>query len=143
MTVLSKPDWLAYFRKEHGKSAFGLLGGELLEVDEESLTISLPLDAKTQTPFGFLHGGISMFLAETAASTHACYGIDLGKERPVGIEISGSHLKAAESGFLITRARLLNKTRRLLVHAAETRLQESQELLSVGRVTNYLLSIRD
>ena len=141
MAVLSKADWLKYFREEHGKSAFGLLGGEIIDVDDEKIQISLPLGARAQTPFGFLHGGISMFLAETAASTHACYGIDLDEQRPVGIEISGSHLKSAQEGTLITEARKIHQTRRLIVHAAETRLEQSGELLSVGRVTNYLISV--
>ena len=137
MAILAKNEWLEKLRFLHADSAFGAMGGELIDVDDSNLELRLIMSHATLTPFGFLHGGISVFLAETAASTHACWGIDLDEILPVGIEINASHVKAAKSGTLIAKAQLINRTRKLTVHQVSTLLAESGELLSTSRVTNY------
>lgn len=136
MAILAKKEWLEKLGSMHTKSAFGALGGELLDVDDSNLTLRLKMSPATLTPFGNLHGGISTFLAETAASTHACWGIDLDEILPVGIEINASHVKAAQAGILLAKAQLINRTRKLTVHQVSILLEDSGELLSAARVTN-------
>jgi uncharacterized protein (TIGR00369 family) len=141
MAILEKEAWLRHLRELHAATAFGALNGELLDVDEDSLTLHITLSEAVLTPFGRLHGGISMFLAETAASTHACWGVDLEKKLPVGIEINGSHVAAAESGVVLATARVLNRAKRLIVHDVDITMEESGQLLSKARVTNYYRNI--
>ncbi len=138
MPILDKATWLAMAREGHARSAFGGLGGEVLDVDEHSLTLRLPITEALRQPFGLLHGGISLFLIETAASSHTAFGADLEQVRPVGIEVSASHLRSATAGTLRAVARLLRRGRTHAVHEVDVLLEESGELLCRGRMTNYL-----
>jgi uncharacterized protein (TIGR00369 family) len=137
MSILEKTAWLALAREAHARTAFGLLGGSIVDVDEDSLTIQLPISDKVLQPYGILHGGISLFLIETAASSHASFGTDLDVARPVGVEINGSHLRSATAGTLKAVARVVRRGRTHIVHEVDVLLEESGELLCRGRMTNY------
>lgn len=137
MTPEEKAAWLAEMRVAHERTALGALGGQVVDVDDDHIVIRLSITAKTLQPFGLLHGGISLFLVETAASTHACYGIDLNQQAPVGIEINGTHLRAATQGTLLATGRVLRRGRTHIVHEVDVMLEESGELLCRGRMTNY------
>ena len=137
MPILDKAAWLALAREAHGRTAFGLLGGSVVDVDEDSLTVRLPITDKVLQPYGIVHGGISLFLIETAASSHAGFGVDLEVARPVGVEINGSHLRSATAGTLKAVARVVRRGRTHIVHEVDVLLEESGELLCRGRMTNY------
>jgi uncharacterized protein (TIGR00369 family) len=137
MPILDPPTWLALAREAHARTAFGLLGGSILDVDAESLTLRLPITEKVLQPYGILHGGISLFLIETAASSHASFGTDLDVARPVGMEINGSHLRSASAGTLRAVARVVRRGRTHIVHEVDVLLEETDELLCRGRMTNY------
>lgn len=115
----------------------GALGGEVVDVNEESILVRLPITDKALQPFGLLHGGISLFLVETAASTHASFGIDLSQQVPVGIEVNASHLRSATSGTLVATGRVLRRGRSHIVHEVDVVLEETGELLCRGRMNNY------
>ena len=135
--MLDKAAWLALARETHARTSFGLLGGTLTDVDENSLTLRMPISDAVRQPYGLLHGGISLFLIETAASSHAAFGVDLDLLRPVGMEINASHLRSATSGTLKAVARVLRRGRTHIVHEVDVLLEESGELLCRGRMTNY------
>ncbi len=113
------------------------LGIHVTSVNEESLSLRMPITNASRQPFGLLHGGISLLLAESAASMHACWGIDLNSVFPVGIEINGSHLRSASSGYVLATAQLLRRSKTLAVHEVKIVHEETNELLCVCRVTNY------
>ena len=112
------------------------------EFSENSIILSMPISDATRQPYGLLHGGVSMVLAETAASFHACWGIDLNEKVPVGIEINGSHLDSAENGNVRAVGKVLRKSASLIVHEIEITHVESGKLLCVSRVTNYYKKLR-
>lgn len=120
----------------------GTLGIEMVEANEDQIILRMPITPAARQPFGLVHGGVYMVLAESAAGWHACMGVDLEKEFPVGIEISGSHLRAAEEGHLKAVARVLRRSRKLVVHQVDLFHEESGKLLSVARVTNYYKRVR-
>lgn len=136
-TELTKDAWLAIARAAHARTAFGKLGGVLVDVDEESLTLRMPITDAVRQPYGILHGGISLFLIETAASSHAAYGVDLDEKRPFGVEINGSHLRSVSEGTLITIARVVRRGRTHIVHDVDVLHEESGDLICRGRMTNY------
>jgi 1,4-dihydroxy-2-naphthoyl-CoA hydrolase len=113
------------------------LDAHVISVDQDSLTLRMPITDAARQPFGLLHGGISLLLAESAASMHSCWGIDLNSVFPVGIEINGSHLRSASSGFVRATAYLLRRSKTLAVHEVKILHEETNELLCVCRVTNY------
>lgn len=142
MNAEEKAAWLQASREAHDRTALGALGGEVVDVDDDSLTVRMPITAKSLQPFGILHGGINLFLVETAASTHAYYGIDLNEQFPVGIEINASHLRSATQGTLIATARVLRRGRTHIVHEVDIVLEETGELLCRGRMNNYYKKIK-
>jgi uncharacterized protein (TIGR00369 family) len=76
------------------------LGIEIVEATRERIVGRMPIGPKVHQPFGLLHGGASVALAETVASTGGWMQIDQEKERIVGIEINANHLRAKRDGML-------------------------------------------
>ncbi|HUX90803.1 MAG TPA: PaaI family thioesterase [Gallionellaceae bacterium] len=112
------------------------------EFSEDHIILSMPISDATRQPYGLLHGGVSMVLAETAASFHACWGIDIMDKAPVGIEINGSHLNSADSGNVRAVGKVLRKSASLIVHEIEITHVETGRLLCVSRVTNFYKKLR-
>ena len=128
---------LADFQRLIPNTALEPLGAVVVSVDEKGLTLRIPITAATLQPFGLLHGGISLLLAESAASMHSAWDINPEEVAPVGIEINGSHLRSATSGHVIASARLLRRSQALAVHSVEITHEETQHQLCTCRVTNY------
>ena len=110
---------------------------EILSVDADHLLLRMPMTDRARQPLGLLHGGISMVLAETAASLHCCWGIDLNQTVPVGIEINGSHIRSISDGHILARAAIVRRSSKLVVHTVEISHEESGRSLCVARVTNF------
>lgn len=95
------------------------------------------VDERNRQPFGFLSGGASLALAENVAgvaSSALCPGCAC-----VGIEVSGSHVKAVLEGDTVTAyARLLHKGKTLHVWQVDIK-DTAMELISSVRVTNYII----
>jgi 1,4-dihydroxy-2-naphthoyl-CoA hydrolase len=139
---MTKPDQsishsIADFERIIPNTALEPLGVHVTAVNEKSLSLRMPITNASRQPFGLLHGGISLLLAESAASMHSCWGIDLDSVFPVGIEINGSHLRSASSGIVLATAQLLRRSKTLAVHEVKIVHEETNELLCVCRVTNY------
>ena len=119
-------------------TAIELLSPELESVNEESITLKVEITNHARQPLGLLHGGVSMLLAESAASMHSCWGLDLPQEYPVGIEINGSHIRSATEGYILVEAKLIRRSRTLVHHEVSIIEEKTNRLLSTIRVTNLL-----
>jgi 1,4-dihydroxy-2-naphthoyl-CoA hydrolase len=113
------------------------LGVEIVSVDAEHILLRMPMSDRVRQPYGLLHGGISMVLAETAASLHACWDVDLARSTPVGIEINGSHLRSASDGHILAKGSVVRRSTKLAVHNVEIRHEETDRILCLARVTNF------
>ena len=87
--------------------------GELLDIrfesfDDESLTASMVVDTRTHQPFGLLHGGASVVLAESIGSMAAYLCIDPSKFYCVGLEVNANHLRGVRSGRVTAVARAIH-----------------------------------
>ena len=134
---MDKNLWLETMRGLQTQTAITHLGIEFVDIDDDHIVLRMLITDKARQPMGLLHGGVSMVLAETAASTHACWGIDLTRVVPVGIEINGSHVRSAREGTVRAVGRVVRRSRSFIVHHVDISLEESGELLSTARVTNY------
>ena len=76
------------------------LGIELRELTAERVIATMPVDERTKQPFGILHGGASVALAETVASLGATMNVDLERFNVVGIEINANHIRAKRDGVV-------------------------------------------
>jgi uncharacterized protein (TIGR00369 family) len=115
-----------------------VLGMEFISTPEDDTCMArMKVDERNRQPFGFLSGGASLALAENVAgvgSSSLCPGCAC-----VGIEVSGSHVKAVSEGDTVTAfARLANKGTTLHVWHVEIK-NSAGELISTVRVTNYVI----
>src|SRR4051812_27241840 len=76
------------------------LGIEIIEMTPGRVVATMPVDDRTRQPFGILHGGASVALAETVASLGAVMNVDLDKSTAVGLEINANHLRAKRDGLV-------------------------------------------
>ena len=114
------------------------LGMEFVSTPEDDVCMAtMKVDERNRQPFGFLSGGASLALAENVAgvgSSALCPGCAC-----VGIEVSGSHVKAVAEGDTVTAyARMLHKGTTLHVWNVDVR-DTSGDLISNVRVTNYII----
>lgn len=130
--------WHEFFVQAESRTVTGALGIKLVSVSETQLVLRMAVTDASRQPMGLLHGGVSMVLAETAASMHSCWGLDLSRQHPVGIEINGSHVRAVRDGHVLATARVIRKTRTLIVHEIEITHQETGNVVCVSRVTNLV-----
>jgi len=84
---------------------------EMLEATPDRVVMRLPVTPKVHQPYGMLHGGASVVLAETAASFGTALNIDHETQIAVGREISASHLRSVREGFVTAEALPIHKGR--------------------------------
>lgn len=140
--IQDKETFLAAFDAITRKTAAKALGITVVDAGEDFCTLRMPITDAARQPMGLLHGGVSMVLAETAASMHAAWGIDVSERVPVGIEINGSHLRSASEGMVRAEARVLRRSSSLIVHEVQIIHEDTERLLSTARVTNFYKPVR-
>lgn len=91
------------------------LGIEIVEATKDRVVARMPVGPRVHQPFGLLHGGASVALAETVASTGAWMNVDQAGEIVVGIEINANHLRAKRDGVVTATATPLHVGRRTQV----------------------------
>ena len=133
--------WIDAFENKMNDTALGVHHCKLISIDDDGAVIEMPIGDHARQPFGLLHGGISMLLAEAVASMHACWEVDLSERVPVGTEINGSHIASASEGTVICRGTVIKRGRTLIRHRVQVFHKESDRLLCEGRVTNLYKSI--
>ena len=112
----------------------GHLGIEFVAIGSDSLTARMPVDHRTTQPFGLLHGGASVALAESVGSFAAFLALRDQSKTTVGIEVNANHLRPVTSGFVYGVARPLHIGRNTQVW--EIRISdESDRLVCVARLT--------
>ncbi|MGV8805194.1 MAG: hotdog fold thioesterase [Polaromonas sp.] len=119
-------------------TAISHLGIEFVEVGEDFIRARVPVDARTVQPYGLLHGGVAVVLAETLGSCGAAYAAPAG-QRVVGLDINANHLRAATSGWVTGTARPVHIGRSTQVWAIELR-NDAGELTCVSRITLAVLA---
>ena len=114
-------------------TAIERLGIVFTEVGDDFLRATMPVDARTVQPYGLLHGGASVLLAETLGSSAGNLSVPEG-QRVVGIEINANHLAAVTGGLVTGTARPLHVGRRTQVW--EIRIEDARgRLACVSRLT--------
>lgn len=110
------------------------LGIVFTDVGEDYISATLPVDRRTLQPFGLLHGGASVTLAETLGSVAASLCVDQSKQYCVGLEINANHVKSAREGIVTGTVRPIHIGKRTQVW--EIRIVNPQnELISISRIT--------
>lgn len=132
------PDW---YRAVVHTGLPTTLGIEIVEMTEERVVATMPVDERTRQPFGLLHGGASIALAETVASFGAAVFIDRERYTAVGQEINGNHLRPMFHGVVRAVGKPVHVGRTTQVWSIEIR-DEQERLVCISRCTMAIVEKR-
>jgi len=140
MSIWFEPGLTAAQLQPLGDNTMGQhLGMEFMEVGEDFLKGRMPVDHRTRQPYGLLHGGASVALAETLGSVASAFVVDRSQYNAVGLEINANHLRGVREGFVtgIARPLHLGKT----THVWDIRIyDEKEKLVCVSRLTVAIIA---
>ncbi|MDD2711554.1 MAG: hotdog fold thioesterase [Simplicispira sp.] len=140
MSIWIKPISLQLLNQTNARTAVTHLGIEMTEVGDDFLRGRVPVDERTRQPFGILHGGVSVVLAETLGSIGAYYACPEG-HHGVGLDINANHIRAAASGWVTGTARAVHLGRTTQVWQIDM-ANDAGELTCVSRITMAILAPR-
>lgn len=126
-----------------GKNTMGEhLGMAFSELGNNYLKATMPVDHRTKQPYGLLHGGASVALAETLGSVASALVIDHTKMMCVGLEINANHIRSVKEGFVIGTARPVHLGSS--THVWDIQIHDEREkLVCVSRLTVAVLKRKE
>ena len=110
------------------------IGIEITDIGDDFICGKMPVDERTTQPFGLLHGGASVALAETLGSIGGGIEVYNNNETVVGIEINANHLKSARDGWVYGKATPIRIGKKIQVWNIEI-TNENDNLICVSRLT--------
>ena len=117
------------------------LGIVFTELGDNYIKATMPVDHRTQQPYGLLHGGASVALAETIGSVASAMVIDTDKNICVGLDINANHVRGVRSGFVTGIAKPVHIGSS--THVWEIKIYDEQEkLVCISRLTVSILAKR-
>ena len=125
--------------KALGKNTIGdALGIEILKVNRGNVVGRMPVDHRTHQPYGLLHGGASVVLAETLGSVGSHFIVASKGKAAVGIEVNANHLRSVRSGWVTGNARLHHEGGKLHVWHIDIEDEEGRAVCT-ARLTVMLI----
>jgi 1,4-dihydroxy-2-naphthoyl-CoA hydrolase len=128
-----KPTDLNTLNQQGQNSAVSHLGIEITEVGEDFVRGTMPVDERSCQPFGLLHGGASVLLAETLGSTAGNLAVNTD-QACVGLDINANHIRSVRQGTVTGTARPMHLGRNTQVWQIDIR-DEQQKLVCTSRLT--------
>ena len=111
-----------------------IIGIEITDIGDDFICGKMPVDERTTQPFGLLHGGASVALAETLGSIGGGIKVYSNNETVVGIEINANHLKSARDGWVYGKAAPIRIGKKFQVWNIEI-TNDSNDIICVSRLT--------
>ena len=139
---MDKEYLLEKFKDKTASTMVDALGIEVTDFGDQYICGKMPVDHRTKQPFGLLHGGASVALAETLGSMGAGMQIDLNTHAVVGIEINASHLKSVKDGCVFGRATAVRVGRKIQVWEINI-VDEKENLVCKSRLTLAVIKNND
>jgi 1,4-dihydroxy-2-naphthoyl-CoA hydrolase len=142
MPIWFKKDWnLEKLNRFASNTLNEWIGIQFIEVGENYLKASMPVDSRTRQAYGLLHGGASATLAETVGSVASVMVVDPEKYYCVGVEINANHLRSVKEGLVIATAIPLHLG--LSSHVWEIKIKDMQDnLVCASRLTVFVKRIK-
>jgi 1,4-dihydroxy-2-naphthoyl-CoA hydrolase len=130
----SSEETTAHINSTREGSVWDILGITLLEANQERVVANMPIGPNHRQQLGYLHGGISITLAESLASLGSVLNIDASRQMAFGLEINASHLRSKRDGVLTGTATPIRLGR--TAHVWDVRITDEEErLICVSRCT--------
>jgi 1,4-dihydroxy-2-naphthoyl-CoA hydrolase len=111
-----------------------VIGIEVTNLSEDRVVATMPVHGPTRQPFGVLHGGASVVLAETVASLGTYNLIDQESQLAMGLEINANHIRAKSDGIVTAVGTPLHRGRKIMVWDVRI-TDEDERLICVSRCT--------
>lgn len=140
MRIWQRPISVAILTEMSRDTAVSHLGIEFLEVGDDFIRARVPVDRRTCQPYGLLHGGVSVVLAETLGSTGAACCCPEGA-RVVGLDINANHIRGVTAGWVTGTTRPVHLGRTTQVWAIDMH-DDAGRLSCVSRITMAVLAPR-
>lgn len=106
---------------------------------ENFMVATMPVTPKVHQPYGILHGGASIALAETVGSVLSATSIDTTKFKSVGMQMTANHLRPKRDGLITARAEFVKKGK--TVHLVKIEIKDEEgEVISYCHLTNSIVS---
>ncbi len=141
MSIWKKSFNIETLNAKRSNTLINHLGIEFTQSTDDSISATMPVDARTHQPMGLLHGGANVVLAETLGSIGGTLACPEGFAC-VGIEINANHMKGVRSGYVTGTAKPLHIGRS--THVWEIRIFTEQQVLScVSRLTLSVIPYQD
>jgi 1,4-dihydroxy-2-naphthoyl-CoA hydrolase len=118
----------------NANTLLGALGIVFTRIENGYIEATMPVDQRTQQPFGLLHGGASAALAETLASYGSYILVEKDGGMAVGVELNINHIKAKRSGLVTGKAKIIHQGKSLHVWNIEV-TDEEGKLIATSRLT--------
>jgi 1,4-dihydroxy-2-naphthoyl-CoA hydrolase len=112
-----------------------VLGIECIEIGEDYIISTMPVDERTRQPMGLLHGGASAALIESVASMGSQLLMDVSKEYSVGLEINANHIGSVRSGKVKAVGKIIHAGKRTHLWQVDIFDMETEKLVCTGRLT--------
>ncbi len=106
-----------------------------IEISDEQIVATMPVDHRTHQPMGLLHGGASAALIESIGSIGSALLCDLRKEYPVGLEVNANHVGGMKSGIVKAIGKIVHAGKRTHVWQVDLVDNETGKLICTGRLT--------
>ncbi|MCA6067625.1 PaaI family thioesterase [Chryseobacterium sp. RG1] len=137
----TREEILAFINNWGGETFAKTLEIKFIDIDleNETLTATMPVLPRIHQPFGIMHGGASCVLAETMGSSLSNIFIDGEKYYGVGTNINTNHLRSKKDGTVTAVARFIRKGRTMHVSEIEIR-DEKGQLISHTTMTNSIIN---
>ena len=111
------------------------LGIQCVEIGDDYVISTMPVDHRTHQPMGLLHGGASAALIESIGSMGSVLLIDVEKYAPVGLEVNANHLGGVRSGSVRAKGTIVHAGKRTHVWQVDIRDEATDKLVCTGRLT--------
>ena len=137
---MTSPENLESIRSIATRGLAETIGIEIVELTSARVVATMPVDSRTLQPFGLLHGGASLALAETLASIGALSNVNPQEFRAVGLEINANHIRAKRDGTVRGTATPIHVGRSTQVWSVEI-VDEDGRLVCTSRCTIAVIPI--
>jgi 1,4-dihydroxy-2-naphthoyl-CoA hydrolase len=115
------------------------IGLEVLTVEPERVTGRMPVDSRTHQPYGLLHGGASVVLAETLGSVGSHFLVKDQGKAAVGVEVNANHVRGVRSGWVYGAAKLVHRGGKMHVWTIDIK-DEKERLICTSRLTVMIIA---
>ncbi|NNE55925.1 MAG: PaaI family thioesterase [Flavobacteriales bacterium] len=133
------PEQVSQAKKMAEDTLLQSLDIQISEVKSGYVEGTMPVDHRTHQPYGLLHGGATVALAETLGSVGSHFAVDSTQFGAVGVEVNCNHLKSVRSGRVTGKARMIHQGRKMHVWNVEV-FNEEEELVATSRLTVMIIS---